>query len=477
MICPKCGFELKNGQLYCEACGEEIQMVPEFNPEIENSIEQSIHTVVKNLNNEETKEEISIEDVHENQERKKRKVLISVCCCFVAFITILAVWGGIVSYRANSFEYQYSRCEKYLSAGNFSKADSYYNRALEIDSKNTLIRFLIAEYFVQNKEEDKALDVWKEIVLNSYGTTDDNIKAYRKIINYYEAKGDYASINSLLLACSNPEIQNSFQTYMAKTPEFSYVEGNYAEVLPLKLTSNTTGTIYYTMDGSTPDTNSEKYVTPLFLETGEYVISAFFVNDYGIASEIVTKKYYIDIPIPTAPEVTVYSGEYTSPMLIEVEVNEGCSVYYTTNGTTPNKNSTPYTGKIPMPLGKSLFKFITYNKEGISGEITSRNYELNLNTEISAHDAEILVADKMLLTEKIADAAGTTWDGLGKYLYKFQHAIHIEESGDYYFIAEIYEDMAGLQTKSGVMYAVDIETGNIFRVTGDDEGNYTLTEI
>ena len=36
MKCPKCNRELKEGQLYCEVCGEEIQMVPEFEPEIEN---------------------------------------------------------------------------------------------------------------------------------------------------------------------------------------------------------------------------------------------------------------------------------------------------------------------------------------------------------------------------------------------------------------------------------------------------------
>lgn len=59
-----------------------------------------------------------------------------------------------------------------------------------------------------------------------------------------------------------------FQSYLAKEPDFSYVEGDYAEVIPLKLSSNTSGTIYYTMDGSTPDESSEIYTAPLFLENG-----------------------------------------------------------------------------------------------------------------------------------------------------------------------------------------------------------------
>ena len=33
MKCPNCGEELKEGYLYCEKCGEEIMIVPDFEPE------------------------------------------------------------------------------------------------------------------------------------------------------------------------------------------------------------------------------------------------------------------------------------------------------------------------------------------------------------------------------------------------------------------------------------------------------------
>ena len=38
MKCPSCGCEMAEGHLYCEKCGMEIQMVPDFEPEFENSI-------------------------------------------------------------------------------------------------------------------------------------------------------------------------------------------------------------------------------------------------------------------------------------------------------------------------------------------------------------------------------------------------------------------------------------------------------
>lgn len=38
MKCQKCGARLPEGRLYCEQCGEEVQMVPDFEPELENSL-------------------------------------------------------------------------------------------------------------------------------------------------------------------------------------------------------------------------------------------------------------------------------------------------------------------------------------------------------------------------------------------------------------------------------------------------------
>ena len=37
MKCPRCGADMKEGQMYCEHCGREIQIVPEFDPALETS--------------------------------------------------------------------------------------------------------------------------------------------------------------------------------------------------------------------------------------------------------------------------------------------------------------------------------------------------------------------------------------------------------------------------------------------------------
>ena len=45
MKCQKCGASLKEGNLYCQKCGYEYQIVPDFEPEIENSIAQTMLNV------------------------------------------------------------------------------------------------------------------------------------------------------------------------------------------------------------------------------------------------------------------------------------------------------------------------------------------------------------------------------------------------------------------------------------------------
>lgn len=492
MKCPKCGFEMQEEQLYCEHCGMEIQMVPDFEPEIENSISETLTTIVEELSDSSEKESSAAEAedlaakeweaaFEENGSIigkiiSSRKLFL-VCTISMSVLAVVLFIFGFFLLQYNSKGYQLSKAIGLADKGNYEKAVECLQKAESIDAEDANIFFLMAEYYFALEREEDAILALKNIALSTDFSPEDIDSAYGRLVDIYRKKEAYQAINDLLLACTDTNIIYMYQNYMAYPPEFSYIEGTYQEIIPLKLSSNTSGKIYYTTDGTLPDEDSPVYTTPVFMETGTYVISAFFVNDYGIRSETVTKTYNIELNVPQTPEISIYSGEYTEPTMIEVSVPEGCTVYYTTDGSEPNTDSTQYSGAISMPLGTSNFKFIAYSKEGVTGEIISRTYTLKLDTAYSVNDALGTLSQAMVDEGYILDMYGRKEGIQGRYIYKYGSVNHLEDGQNYYFIYEYYEDLAENQSKTGRIFGFNITTGECGIIALDEQWNYSFVPL
>ncbi len=266
-----------------------------------------------------------------------------------------------------------------------------------------------------------------------------------------------------------------YPNYIAQMPEFSVNEGYYTSIQALKLTAAGSGRIYYTTDGSEPTEESTQYTAPIILENGDYVISAYFVNDNGIVSDVVTKEYHIENNEILPPEVSVISGEYYFPIDIEI-TSEDEDVYYTMDGSDPTYSSSPYTGPIHMPLGKSKFKFARI-VDGVTGTIAERSYQLIMNTEITPEMAVNSVVEYCLASGRIIDLAGRLDGSEDCYLYIYQYVTNINKVDDFYVIAEYYQTADGKSTRTGTDFAVNAYTGERFKLQRDDRGRLSLIEL
>lgn len=489
MVCPKCGTEMEPGFLYCHECGEEINIVPDFEPEIENSISEILFNVADELATEESmttsdddngKDECS-EDFTQDSKRQKvdkmsARIIIGVGVTFVGIILIMAIVGSIIRVKYFSYDHQMDKAYECMQQGKYEQAIEFYNRALDINPKSSLARYYLGDAYMQRGDVENALIIFKEVAV-SEGGVEERVSACQTVVDIYSQLGDYQAISDFLLDMGDNDVSNAFQKYKAKEPDFSYEEGSYEAIIPLKLTSNTAGTIYYTTDGSEPNDLSEVYNSPIFLENGIHTIKAYFVNEFDVASKVVVKNYIIDVSIPFAPEVSAYSGDYSVPTNIEVDVPEDSVVYYTTDGSEPNSDSTEYKQPIPMPIGKSRFKFVTYNDEGVAGEIVTRDYNLVLKTLVKVSDAESIITQGMLDIGKIYDLSGLSYDINGKYIYKLWYVTNIEDKGDFYIIAEYHEDTAGIVTRTGALYAVGVYDGSRYRLSLDEKSQYVFNEF
>lgn len=485
MKCPHCGHEIPEGYLICDKCGEEIQIVPDFEPEIENSITETLSTLIS-LQEEPAEEPNAVQEPDPETETeppvsegRKRGWGVQIVLAFVCLFVVGLISYALYAYHIHTVEYQIHRAENYAQKGDYGQAIACLETAYAAYPEEARILFLEADYYYLQKQDTAALSALMRIIdkenASRYSETDVE-EAYGKIITIYANQEAYGQINDLLRDCGNERIVSMFQGYLAMEPEFSYVEGNYAEVIPLKLSSNTSGTIYYTMDGTKPDKNSSVYTAPLFLETGTYTVSAFFVNDYGIESDVVTKTYVINLAVPNAPEVELYSGEYSEAMMISVEAAEGCKIFYTTDESEPTADSVPYTGPIPMPLGTTLFKFVNISGEGIVSEVTTRTYTLKLHGAIATDTAVGNLVGRLVETGYLEDAAGRNPRQTGTLSYQFSSVLRVDGS-DYYTINEYYDDGTGMLSRTDKVFLVQVYTGETAQLGYDEKGDFVANPI
>lgn len=467
MKCPNCGADMKEDALYCEKCGEDIHIVPDFEPELEEAWQKTIDNIANDISD---NNDIQAEpDNKKNQNRIKTVAVL----CFCVLLIILAAVFSINIYHNFSLNYQTEMARKYSDSMNYDKAIKCYNRAIELDADNVLLKIELADvYFRQNNKMEYEY-LLREIVKDENADEEQIESAYGKLIAIYRSRGDYQEINDFLLASGNSAVISAYQGYIAMEPEFSVIEGAYTSIQPLKLTAAGSGNIYYTTDGTDPDADSIRYTTPILLENGDYTIKAVYVSENNIYSSIATKTYHIEIDELPIPEVSVISGEYIFPINIEI-VDDLENVYYTTDGSTPDENSTLYTSPIPMPVGKSTFKFIRI-EAGMSSQVVECVYQLTMNTEFTPQNAEEKVVEYCMATGKIFDKSGHFEESSAAYKYQYQYVTNINNVDDFYVIMEIFRNAEGTLTRTGTYYAVNAYTEQIYKLLIDDAG-YTLVE-
>jgi len=450
MICPNCGREIPEGHLYCDFCGQEVRIVPDFEPEVENSITESLSGVAETLT------ETTSEEQYGEHERQKNLFVLSLGCIFVLALIILVAYFSVTAYL-RSADYQIKTAMAKIEAEDYEAALDSLQGALDSGGGFEDIKLEMASCYRELGNEKAYIETLYELVGYEQVSRDKLMQGYEWIVAYYEEKGQYEQINTLLQDCPEASVQEKYSKYMANTPEFNYVEGAYNEVVPLKILSNTSGHIYYTMDGSNPDRYSQEYISPIFLETGEYEITAVFINEYGIKSPYAKAVYQVDVSAPFAPEVDAYSGDFYTPQMLHVEAEEGCQIYYTTDGSEPDGLSDMYNGFLPMPLGDSSFRFVAIDENGVSSEITVRNYHLELISDYSKEDAQAVILQYMLEAGRIADPYGTiSAEDPRRMAYVFACCVNIEDEGDFYIFSEYIENPDGSREKTGSYYAVGI---------------------
>ncbi len=372
MKCRNCGADLEEGTLFCPVCGKEVQWVPEYNT-LETLIKQrEIEAQEKKRREMEARKEREKEERKAELERKKKRHKRRLIIGTIGTVIVLGAAAFLFVYQTqiNSFSYQMNRAETAYGQGDYESALSYVARAQELEQGNAQAQILEARIYIKDNNVSAA-----ESILNSVIETDpENTTAYGELLRLYEQQEKYVEIRDLMDNASD-NMREIYQNYVCTLPEISQEGGSFTEEISIEFTNIPSGTeVYYTLDGSDPDQNSEKYQESVELtEEGTFTFKYIAYNQKSIPSDIGEEEYIISFDAPDRPLIAPVSGRYDYQENIIVTVPEGCTVYYAFD-ETPTIESTEYTEPVLMPEGEHTFSAIAVDSRGKISPVASEVY-------------------------------------------------------------------------------------------------------
>lgn len=536
MICEKCGKEIKGNRLFCPSCGTEVQIVPEYtqledeimgNMELlkettqdvkkqtskeqpgrkSNSLNRDLvqgaqslqipnYAGAKSGENEEKKSDFSkekernvwaededdwgefrLEKKKDTVSQRRLKLISSIVALSVAIVLVVT---GIIIYvissaNESSYSSQIKKGDEYWKQGDYSSAAAAFKNAIEGASDNREkgeACCKLASVFVEQGNAENAIKYYETAVACNEITTED----ISTLVGLYENKDDNMSIRKLAEKFNNKETKELFQRHLLNQPEFSYKSGTYNELLTVELTVPNGEKIYYTLDNKPATEQSVPYEEALQIGEGTTVVRAISVNAEGLVSDEVITTYEVKLDVPPSPVISPDTGKYAEATKISIHnIPTNCKAYYTTDGSVPDKKSKEYEKPFDMMLGNYVIMAVCINEyTGQSSPVSVKIYDLSVNGKITWAEAAGKVMTRLQELDVVSDNNGNMKDGKVCTLLPFTIS---EIGGKDYYIVKRYQKESSELKEEGSIYAVDINTGGVFKARDNGNGEYNLSGL
>ncbi|MCI7739833.1 MAG: chitobiase/beta-hexosaminidase C-terminal domain-containing protein, partial [Lachnospiraceae bacterium] len=164
----------------------------------------------------------------------------------------------------------------------------HIDRAISLEAMHEEAYRVLSEILVAQKDITGAIKV-VESCLPDFAESE---ILYGELISLYEREGRPEKIKKLLDDCKSSKVRKAFSVYITPDPKINYSTGRYRSNLDIKLYGKDV-TFYYTLDGSEPDKNSQKYEQPISISKGVTELKVIAYSRLGIPSDVIYRKYTI----------------------------------------------------------------------------------------------------------------------------------------------------------------------------------------
>lgn len=510
MICPNCGKDCSEEEIFCRQCGTKIRTAPKTEDSANNTdYTDDSYNIVAGINRAEDEDlehilnrDLRANNAHEesleepevlgkideedmgvieashkdagkkysskdfkntpprNSNKKKKTKLILILSLIAVLVGVLGTVLFFYISRTSSFNKFYSTGKKYYNAKNYRDSrtqllnarDNAFTSGQKIQALDLL--YTVDELIGGKEiEEIESLETLVEL-------DEDNIDYYKNLIILYQNNDMDKKIDDLIKSAPS-SLQAELKDFDGTIPTCNEEGGKKVKPISVELSATSDVKIYYTIDGSkvSDSTTRKEYTNPIkFNREGNYILRAASKDKNGKYSKELKVKYEIDFVKINTPTVNLDSGKYSEQKKIEVSCDDGCEIYYTKDGTTPTKKSKKYKKAIKMPKGSSLYYFIAINEDGISSEVVTRAFEYAPKYSYSYDDALSALSVSLVSSGKFEDENGTFKNGDEGYInYKSTEEI----DGAFYYVVQVEIDNKKGNTKSTDYYGISTDSGDI----------------
>ena len=264
----------------------------------------------------------------------------------------------------------------------------------------------------------------------------------------------------------------------------------YKSPVTIMLESTSGSTLYYTLDGSEPTTESRLYSGEFEIsESDVYLtypnvtlrVASFDESEDKLDEKTITFALEADRQTTTAeetektvvenvsdPVVLPAPGYYNSDSSISVTSAEGATIYYTYDGTIPDSSSNVYTGPVKMVPGTSTFSAVCI-LDGVSSSVVTSEYTLEYDYPYSADNALLQVLYELMYYGYVYDYDGNTYDGGHAVLS--HKGVYTIDGYTYYIIEADFYTSDGVQSDTQY-YGVGVNYGSVSDATPAGDSYY-----